>query len=133
MQTARERERSQQAASHNGLVRLAQIALSVSITGALAMAISMGAVVWQRRERFARMRIQGLPRGTLWLALIWESVLLLGSGCMIGAAFGVYGQLLLSHALLTSTGFPVLFSARIPVAIESFLVVAAVAVITVAI
>ena len=133
VQTARERERSQQAASHNGLVRLAQIALSVSITGALAMAISMGAVVWQRRERFARMRIQGLPRGTLWLALIWESVLLLGSGCMIGAAFGVYGQLLLSHALLTSTGFPVLFSARIPVAIESFLVVAAVAVITVAI
>jgi putative ABC transport system permease protein len=133
VQTARERERSQRVASHNGLVRLAQIALLVSITGALAMAISMGAVVWQRRERFARMRIQGFPRGTLWLALIWESVLLLGSGCMIGAAFGVYGQLLLSRALLTSTGFPVLFSARIPVAIESFLVVAAVAVATVAV
>jgi putative ABC transport system permease protein len=133
VQTARERERSQRTASHNGLVRLAQIALLVSITGALAMAISMGAVVWQRRERFARMRIQGLPRGVLWLALIWESVLLLGSGCMIGAAFGVYGQLLLSHALLTSTGFPMLFSARIPVAIDSLLVVAAVAVATVAI
>ena len=69
----------------------------------------------------------------LWLALFWESALLLGSGCAIGAAFGVYGQLLLSHALLTSTGFPVLFSARIPVAIDSFLVVAAVAVATVAI
>ncbi len=127
VQTARERERSQRAASHQGLVRLAQIALLVLVTGVLAMAISMGAVVWQRRERFARMRLQGLPRGVLWLALIWESVLLLGSGCAIGAAFGVYGQLLLSRALLTSTGFPVLSSARIPVAAGSFLIVTAVA------
>ncbi|HEY3759375.1 MAG TPA: ABC transporter permease [Solirubrobacteraceae bacterium] len=133
VQTARERERSQVDASYKGLVRLRQIALLVSITGALAMAISMGAVVWQRRQRFARIRIQGLPRGVLWLALIWESVLLLGSGCLIGAVFGVYGQLLLSRALLTSTGFPVLFSARIPLAAESFLIVAAVAIATVAI
>jgi putative ABC transport system permease protein len=133
VQTARERERDQRVASHKGLVRLTQIALLVLITGALAMAISMGAAVWQRRERFARMRIQGLPRGVLWLALIWESALLLGSGCMIGAVFGVYGQLLLSRALLTSTGFPVVFSARIPLAAGSFLVVTAVAAAMVAI
>jgi putative ABC transport system permease protein len=127
VQTARERERSQRAASHNGLVRLVQIALLVLITGVLAMAISMGAVIWQRRERFARMRVQGLPRSVLWLALVWESALLLGSGCLIGAVFGVYGQLLLSRALLTSTGFPVVFSARIPLAAGSFLLVTAVA------
>jgi len=38
----------------------------------------------------------------------------------IGAAFGVYGQLLISHALATVTGFPIVFSAGALVAISSF-------------
>ncbi len=93
----------------------------------------MGTLIWQRRRRFARMRVQGFHRKVLWFALIWESALLLGTGCLVGAAFGVYGQLLLSHALLAVTGFPVVFSARIPAAIGSFVVVTAVAAAIVAI
>jgi putative ABC transport system permease protein len=77
--------------------------------------------------------VQGFRRETLWFALIWESALLLGTGCLVGAAFGVYGQLLLSHALLAVTGFPVVFSARISAAIGSFLVVTVVAAAIVAI
>ena len=46
----------------------------------------------------------------LWRALLFESALLLGAGCSIGALFGLYGQLLLSHALASVTGFPVVFS-----------------------
>ena len=42
---------------------------------------------------------------------------------MIGALFGIYGQLLLSHALIAVTGFPVVLSARIGFAIESLVLV----------
>jgi putative ABC transport system permease protein len=133
VQTAYQREQTQLAASRRGLARLAQIALLVLIAGVLAMAISMGTVIWQRRPRFARMRVQGFRRQVLWLALLWESALLLGAGCLIGASFGIYGQLLLSHALLSVTGFPVVFSARVPVAIGSFAIVTAVAAAVVAI
>ncbi len=127
VQTAAQREHSQQAASRRGLERLTQIALLVLLAGVLAMATSMGAVIWQRRRKFARMRVQGFRRNTLWIALLWESALLLGAGCLIGALFGVYGQLLLSHALLAVTGFPVLFSAGMVSAVVSFLVVTAAA------
>jgi putative ABC transport system permease protein len=133
VETARERELSQRAASHRGLERLTQIALLVLIAGVLATSVSMGTLIWQRRRRFARMRVQGFRREVLWFALIWESALLLGTGCLAGAAFGVYGQLLLSHALLVVTGFPVVFSAGIPVAIGSFAAVTAVAATIVAI
>ncbi len=133
VQTAYQREQAQLAASRRGLERLAQIALLVLIAGVLAMAISMGAVIWQRRPRFARMRVQGFRRGALWLALVWETALLLGAGCLIGALFGVFGQLLLSHALLSVTGFPVVFSSQLPVAVGSFVAVTTVAAAVVAI
>jgi putative ABC transport system permease protein len=127
VQTAQQRFQSERAAARAGLVRLAQMSLLVLFTGALATALSMAAVIWQRRRRFALMKIQGFDRRILWCALIWESALLLGFSCLVGAAFGVYGQLLLSHALLNVTGFPVLFSARIPLAIGNFVLVTAVA------
>lgn len=133
VESAQQREQSLRAASRRGLGRLTQIALLVLIAGVLATAVSMGTLIWQRRRRFARMRVQGFRRETLWFALIWESALLLGTGCLVGAAFGVYGQLLLSHALLAVTGFPVVFSARIPAAIGSFVVVTVVAAAIVAI
>ena len=63
------------------------------------MSMAMGTMVWQRRRRFARMKVQGYSTGVLWHALFYESALLLGGGCLIGAVFGIYGQLLLSHAL----------------------------------
>jgi putative ABC transport system permease protein len=47
--------------------------------------------------------------------------------------FGVYGQLLLSHALASVTGFPVIFSIGALVALSSFLLVTAVAVAIVAV
>jgi putative ABC transport system permease protein len=55
----------------------------------------------------------------LWRALLCESALLLGAGCSIGAVFGLYGQVLLSHALASVTGFPVVFSVGPLVAVWS--------------
>ena len=103
------------------------------VAGVLATATVMGAMIWQRRRRFARMKVQGYQRLVLWQALICESALLIGAGCLIGAALGIYGQLLLSHALATVTGFPVVFSANLLVAFASFALVTVVAAACVAI
>lgn len=73
------------------------------------------------------MKVQGYRTSVLWRALLAESALLFGTGCSLGAAFGIYGQLLLSHALLAVTGFPVIFSLSGFVAIGSFLLVTTVA------
>jgi putative ABC transport system permease protein len=123
VETAWQREQSLRAASRQGLSRLTQIATLVLIATVLAMSIAMGTMIWQRRPRLARMKVQGFQRGVLWRALLCESSLLLGAGCSIGAVFGIYGQLLISHALASVTGFPIVFSAGALVAISSFALV----------
>lgn len=125
VETAAQREQRLRAASRRALSRLTQIAVLVMIATVLAMSIAMGTMIWQRRPRLARMKVQGYERGVLWRALLWESVVLLGAGCAIGAVSGVYGQLLISHALATVTGFPIVFSAGVLVAIVSFVLVSA--------
>ena len=132
VQTASQRDALQEAASRQGLSRLTQIATLVLIATVLAMSIAMGTMIWQRRPRLARMKVQGYGRGVLWRALLCESSLLLGTGCSIGAAFGIYGQLLISHALASVTGFPVVYSAGAVVAISSFVLVSLLAVAIVA-
>lgn len=127
VQTAAERERNDIAAQRQGLARLTQIAALVLVAAALAMAAAMGAMLWQRRSRLAGMKVDGFSQWELWRALLWESVLLLGTGCSIGAVFGLYGQLVLSHALVGVTDFPVVYSIAVPVAIVSLATVAAIA------
>lgn len=132
VETAAQREQQERAASRQGLSRLSQISALVLIAAVLAMAAAMCAMIWQRRERLADMKVDGFSRGVLWRALLVESALLLGAGCSIGALFGLYGQLLLSHALANVTGFPVVFSVGAFVAVGSFALVTAVAVAIVA-
>jgi putative ABC transport system permease protein len=133
IQTASQRDALQQAASRQGLSRLTQIATLVLIATVMAMAIAMGTMIWQRRPRLARMKVQGYGHRVLWRALMFESGVLLGAGCSIGAAFGIYGQLLISHALASVTGFPVVFSVGALIAILGSLLVSAVAVAIVAV
>lgn len=133
VETSTGRERSFRATSRQGLARLTQISTLVLIAGILAMAAAMGAMIWQRRPQLADMKVDGFDRRVLWRALLIESGLLLGAGCSIGALFGVYGELLLSHALAAVTGFPVIFSIGALVALSSFLLVTAVAVAIIAV
>jgi putative ABC transport system permease protein len=132
VQTAHEREQVDRSTQRQGLSRLSQIAALVLIAAVLAMAAAMGAMIWQRRPRLAGMKVDGFDQGELWRALLWESGLLLGTGCSIGAVFGLYGQVLLSHALVSVTGFPVVFTMGAPIAIGIFAIVTAVAVAIVA-
>jgi putative ABC transport system permease protein len=133
VETSRGRERSFRATSRQGLARLTQISTLVLIAGILAMAAAMGALIWQRRPQLADMKVDGFDRRVLWRALLIESCVLLGAGCSIGASFGIYGQLLLSHALASVTGFPVIFSVGALLALGSFVLVTAVAVAIVAV
>jgi putative ABC transport system permease protein len=127
VQTAAQRTRQWEATSSQGLSRLTQIAALVLIAAILATAGAIGSMIWQRRPQLAYIKRQGYKRGVLWRALLCESALLLVSGCAIGALFGLYGQLLLSHALASVTGFPVVISFTGTIALFSFAVVSAVA------
>jgi putative ABC transport system permease protein len=133
VETGGQRERLQYASAAQGLSRLTQIRSLVLIAAVLAMAAAMGAMIWQRRVRLADMKVDGFSRAVLWRALLWESAILLGVGCALGAAFGAFGQLLLSRALSVVTGFPVIESTPIPGAAANFALITAVAVLIVAV
>jgi putative ABC transport system permease protein len=128
VQTAIQRERQQRVASRQGLQRLSEISTLVLIAAILAMAAAMGTMIWQRRTRLARLKLDGYSDLAVWRILMLESVLVVGSGCSIGAVFGLYGQLLGSRAILSVTGFPVVFSFGLLLALGSFALVTAVAV-----
>jgi predicted lysophospholipase L1 biosynthesis ABC-type transport system permease subunit len=100
--------------------------LLVLIAGALAIAGAMGSMIWQRRDLIAFMKVDGYRRGVLWRWILCESVLMLAVGCLTGALFGIYGQLLISHALATVTGLPIALGAEMFIALFSVLLVSAV-------
>jgi putative ABC transport system permease protein len=109
-ETASRREQRGRLTSRQALAGLTQISSLVLAAAVLAMAAAMGAMIWQRRRRLADMKVDGFGRNILWRALLIESALLLGGGCFSGALFGLYGQFLLTRALIVVTGFPVVSS-----------------------
>jgi putative ABC transport system permease protein len=127
VQTAHTREVRDRETTRDGLSRLTQIATLMLIAAALAMASAMGGMVWQRRRRLADLKLAGIDHRQLWKALLLESVLLLGVGCLVGTVYGLYGEQLLNRALNAATGFPVDNSIGVGVALLSLIVVVAVA------
>jgi putative ABC transport system permease protein len=132
-ETARQREQRGHETSRQGLAGLTQITSLVLVAAVLAMAAAMGAMIWQRRRRLADMKVDGFGKGILWRALLIESALLLGGGCSTGALLGLYGQLLLTHALAVVTGFPVVYSLGALAALGNFGLVTVVALVILAV
>jgi putative ABC transport system permease protein len=128
VETSAERQQRHYALAAHGLARLGEIRLLVLISGALAVAVAMGSMLWQRRAHFADMKVQGYRPSVLWRSICCECALILGTGCLIGAVFGIAGQLLLSHALASVTGFPISLNIETAVAASSFALVAIVAI-----
>jgi putative ABC transport system permease protein len=133
VQSAGQQVSRQVALSRSALERLTQIAALIPIAAVLAMAAAMGAMVWQRRPRLAKLKLEGLPRSELWHTILLESFLLLAVGCLAGALFGLYGQQLADHALANVVNFPVVYSITALTALESLAVVTAAALAIVAI
>jgi putative ABC transport system permease protein len=128
VETLDEREGRHYALVRQGLSRLTQIKLLVLLAGALAVAGAMGSLIWQRRETIAFMKVDGYRRGVLWRWLVCESALMLAAGCLVGAVFGMYGQLLDSYALANVTGLPIALGVEAAIAATSFLLVSVIAV-----
>ncbi len=110
-----------------GLARLAEIKLLILIAGAFAIAGAMASMIWQRRDLIAFMKVDGYRRGVLWRWLLCESAVMLAAGCLIGSLFGLYGQLLISHALASVTGLPISLGVEAFIALSSFLLVSTIA------
>jgi putative ABC transport system permease protein len=125
VQTAGEREGEWKRISHHGLARLTEIARLVLVAAIIAMAGVIASMIWQRRERIASIRRQGFTRWEGWRILLVESVILVFTGCSIGAVFGLYGQLLLSHALTSVTGFPLVVGLGPLIALTTVAIVSA--------
>ena len=83
------------------------------------MIAAMSAMIWQRRPRLAKLRLDGLPRVDLWGTILLEGALLVGVGALTGAAFGIYGQQLADRALAQTVNFPIMPSIAVGGAISS--------------
>ena len=110
VQTFAERRSQYASDSRQGLQALSEIATLLLVAAALAVASALSAAIWQRRARLASLKIQGYDTSQLWRALLLESTVVLGVGCLVGAIFGVYGHGLASRWLRISTGFPAPFA-----------------------
>ncbi len=127
VQSAAQHTVRQSALSREALSRLTQIATLIPLAAVLAMAAAMGAMIWQRRPRLAKLKLEGLPRADLWHTILLESLLLLGVGCLTGAIFGLYGQQLADRALAQTINFPVVYSVTALTALESLVLMTATA------
>jgi putative ABC transport system permease protein len=133
VQSAQAHANEQNALSRQGLQRLTQIATLILVVAVLAMAAAIGNMVWQRRPRLAKLKLEGFPRGELWRTILTESLLLLAVGCLTGAVFGLYGQQLLDRALANVINFPVVYSVAFVSALFSLTIVMLAAAVIVAI
>jgi putative ABC transport system permease protein len=119
VETRSERERRHFASSRAGLSRLTEIRILLLIAAVLAVAGAIAAMIWQRRDQIAFIKCDGYSKRVLWQWLCWESTLLVATGSVIGATFGLYGQLIASHYLATVTGFPVVYTTALLPAVGS--------------
>jgi putative ABC transport system permease protein len=133
VQTARQHEEKLRTITRQGLTRLSQIATLILVAAVMAMAAAMGAMIWQRRPRLAKLKLEGFPPNELWYTILLESLMLLGVGCFSGAVFGLFGQQLLDRALNIVINYPVVSSIGVIVALSSLALVTAAAVLMVAI
>jgi putative ABC transport system permease protein len=110
VRTHQERDRQSEQSARQGLQTLSEISTLLLIAAGLAIAAALSAAVWQRRARLASLKIQGYATGQLWRALLLESTITVGVGCLVGALFGVYGHALAGRWLKLATGFPAPFT-----------------------
>ncbi len=110
VQTRHEREAQYAANSRQALQGLSEISTLLLIAAAVAVASALSAAIWQRRPLLASLKIQGYDRRQLWRALLLESIIVLGFGCVIGSILGVYGHILARRWLTLTTGFSAPFS-----------------------
>lgn len=127
VQRAAAHESEQNGLSRQGLQRLTQIATLILAVAVLAMAAAISSMLWQRRARLAKLKLEGFRSGTLWRTVLLESLLLAALGSATGGVFGLVGQQLLDQALSHVLNFPVERSVVLLPALVSVAIVTAAA------
>jgi putative ABC transport system permease protein len=127
VQTAKQHAEKQRKLTREGLARLSQIATLILAAAVLAMAAAIGAMIWQRRPRLAKLKLEGFSPGDLWATILCESLLLLLVGCASGALLGLLGQQVLDRALSAVVNYPIVGSFALPTAFTSLALVTAAA------
>jgi putative ABC transport system permease protein len=110
-----------------GLGQLGEISTLLLLAAIAAMAAALASSIWQRRPTLAGLRLLGVKPSRLRRILLLEATLMLGAGCLTGAAAGVYGQLVLDGYLKRVTGFPLAHLATGARPVEIFVLVLALA------
>ena len=106
VQTVEERDAQADSDLRQGLEFARPDSTLLLITGALAVAASLGAAIWQRRARLAAMKTWGYDNLELWRSLLLEGTILLTIGRVDGALLGLYGHALADRWLRLTTDFP---------------------------
>jgi putative ABC transport system permease protein len=127
IQTLREREVRYEASARQGIASLTNIATLLFIATSLAIAAALSAAIWQRRTRLAALKANGFTSLQLLRALLLESLILIGAGCLDGAVFGIYAHALASRWLQLSIGFPAPFSLGLGLVFLTLAIIAAIA------
>jgi putative ABC transport system permease protein len=95
------------AVAREGLSKLNDISTLLLLAAIIAIAAALTSAIWQRRASLAGLRLSGTPPHRLRRILLTEAVLMLAAACLIGAAAGLYGQVIIDSYLRHVTGFPV--------------------------
>ncbi|MEX2413464.1 MAG: FtsX-like permease family protein [Thermoleophilaceae bacterium] len=110
VQTRGERELQYYEFGREGVARLDQLARLLLLAAALTIPFALAATLWRRRPPLASLKVQGARRMQLWLAMLFETGLLVTVGCVVGAILGIYGQLLAGRFVREATGFAAPFT-----------------------
>ena len=133
VQTFREREVETDNSARQGLSSLGAISTLILITGALAVAASLGATIWQRRARLAAMKTWGYDYLQLWRSILLESAILLVIGCVEGGILGLYGHAFADRWLRLTTDFPAPFAIGGSQILLTLLLIVAIAMVVIAV
>jgi putative ABC transport system permease protein len=111
VQTAGERAQIADALPRQGLQRLSAIAWLLVLTVSISVALALCSTIWQRRAELASLRLQSFTSRALQRVLVWESLIVVGAGLIVGVLAGVWGHLAADQYLRSSTGYPIEHSA----------------------
>jgi putative ABC transport system permease protein len=119
VETAMQRADRQRAVSRAGLARLRQITLLTLVAAVLAMGAAMTGLLWQHRTLIANLKIHGPRTAMMWRMLLIETSVLFSTGAILGALFGLLGQVLGTKGVQVVTDFPVVIALRPEIAIAT--------------
>jgi putative ABC transport system permease protein len=105
--TAQSRDGKINGSVSEGLAQLASISTLLILASILALAVALTSAISQRRTSLAALKVSGVTQARAWCVVMLESTLLLIVAAILGAAWGIYGQVALDGYLTGTTGFPV--------------------------